>query len=45
MKAHSEPNGTWVDEVAGSFENDPEFDEVVRLGKELREADRLDSGG
>lgn len=36
--------GNWLDEVAGSFENDPEFDEVVRLGKELRMADRLGPG-
>jgi hypothetical protein len=35
--------GNWLTEVAGSFENDPEFDEVVRLGKELRMADRLGS--
>jgi hypothetical protein len=36
--------GNWLNEVAGSFENDPEFDEVVRLGKELRKADRPGSG-
>lgn len=38
------PNGSWLDEVSGSFENDPEFDEVVRLGEELRKADRPGSG-
>ena len=36
-----EEKGNWLEKVAGSFENDPEFDEVVRLGKELRAADRL----
>lgn len=39
-----EQKTNWLDEVAGSFENDPEFDEVVRLGKELRVADRLGPG-
>jgi len=42
--AAREQNGTWLDEVAGSFENDPDFDEVVRLGRELREADGPSSG-
>jgi hypothetical protein len=36
-----EEKGNWLEKVAGSFENDPEFDEVVRLGKELRAADGL----
>ena len=35
----------WFDKVAGSFENDPEFEEVVRLGRELRESDMLNDGG
>jgi hypothetical protein len=30
----------WIDKVAGSFEGDPEFDEILRLGKEIRQADR-----
>ncbi len=42
--ADRDPHGTWLDEVSGSFETDPEFDEVVRLGKELRKADKPDSG-
>ena len=37
-----EGRGNWLEKVAGSFEHDPEFDEVVRLGKELRVADKLD---
>ncbi|MBI4605049.1 MAG: hypothetical protein HY721_24060 [Planctomycetes bacterium] len=40
--AAREKTRTWVDEVSGSFENDPEFEEVVRLGKELRRAERTD---
>jgi hypothetical protein len=30
----------WISAVIGSFANDPDFDEIVRLGKELRQADR-----
>ena len=32
--------GDWLDTIIGSFENDPEFDEIVRLGKEFRHEDR-----
>ena len=32
--------GDWISAVTGSFANDPDFDEIVRLGKELRQADR-----
>jgi hypothetical protein len=31
----------WVDAMSGVFADDPEFDEVVRLGREMREADRM----
>jgi uncharacterized small protein (DUF1192 family) len=30
----------WVEAVAGSMANDPEFQEVVRLGRAARQADR-----
>jgi hypothetical protein len=30
---------TWFDRVAGSFKDDPEFDEILRLGREIRMAD------
>ena len=40
-----ERKANWLAEVAGSFENDPEFEEVVRLGKELRMADRARPSG
>jgi hypothetical protein len=30
----------WFQRVAGSFKNQPEFDEVLRLGREIRQADR-----
>ena len=30
----------WISEITGSFKDDPEFDEILRLGKEKRDADR-----
>jgi hypothetical protein len=33
-------NCNWITLVSGTFKDDPEFDEVLRLGKELRDADR-----
>jgi hypothetical protein len=32
----------WYLKHAGKFADDPEFQEIVRLGKEIRDADRLD---
>ncbi len=29
---------SWFDVMAGAFENDPEFDEVLRLGREFRQS-------
>jgi len=31
-------NGNWVDSIAGSMKAYPEFDEVVRLGREIRKS-------
>ncbi len=33
-------SSNWIDQVRGSFKDDPEYDEVLRLGRELRQADR-----
>lgn len=30
----------WIDAITGTFKDDPEFDEILRLGKEIRDADR-----
>lgn len=30
----------WIAEITGSFKDDPDFDEIVRLGKEFRDEDR-----
>ncbi len=35
-----EKNKDWLSQVAGSFRNDPDFAEIVKLGREIREADR-----
>ena len=32
--------GNWIDAISGSFKDDPEFDEILRLGKEIRDADK-----
>ena len=35
------PSGNWIDAISGTFKDDPEFDEILRLGKEIRDADRV----
>ena len=35
-----EPKGNWIDSITGSFQDDPDFAEILRLGKEIRNADR-----
>lgn len=30
----------WVDQIVGSFHDDPEFREILRLGREIRQSDR-----
>ena len=32
--------GTWLEKVIGSMKDYPEFEEVLRLGAEIRAADR-----
>ena len=27
---------SWVERIAGTFKDDPEFDEIVKLGREFR---------
>ncbi len=29
----------WLERVRGSFKDDPDFEEIVQLGKELRDAE------
>ena len=30
----------WISEITGSFKGDPDFEEIVRLGKEMRDAEQ-----
>ena len=32
----------WIDRITGSFQDDPEFDEILRLGREMRNTDPPD---
>jgi hypothetical protein len=34
--------GSWVDDVSGAFEGDEGFREILRLGKELRDAEQAE---
>jgi hypothetical protein len=34
------PDSNWISSISGTFKDDPEFDEVLRLGKELRDAEQ-----
>lgn len=29
---------SWIERIAGTFKDDPDFDEIVRLGREFRES-------
>ena len=35
-----QPRGNWIDAITGTFNDDPEFDEILRLGKEIRNLDK-----
>lgn len=39
LRAGAQPS--WFDRVAGSFKDDPEFDDILRLGRDIRQTDRL----
>ncbi|MBC8869621.1 MAG: hypothetical protein H8E44_09395 [Planctomycetes bacterium] len=43
LKSHVKnfrPAPNWIDAITGTFKDDPEFDEILRLGKEIRDADK-----
>ena len=40
LKKRAPPAKNWMDVVVGSLEHEPEFDEVLRLGREYRAANR-----
>lgn len=33
-------SGNWIEKITGSFKDDPDFGEILRLGREARQADR-----
>lgn len=37
-----ETKKNWIEKITGTFENDPDFAEILRLGREIRRADRPD---
>jgi hypothetical protein len=40
---HLRAKENWIDRISGSFKDDPEFEEILRLGREIRRADRPDA--
>ena len=38
----SADDGNWISKITGTFKDDPEFDEILRLGREERQADMPD---
>ncbi|MCC7337728.1 MAG: hypothetical protein IT422_21780 [Pirellulaceae bacterium] len=36
----SRDKSNWIAEITGSFKDDSDFDEIVRLGKEMRDAEQ-----
>jgi len=32
----------WIEKITGSFEGDADFEEILRLGKEMRDAEQPD---
>jgi hypothetical protein len=44
LKRQNGAKSDWLSVVAGSFKDDPGFAEIVRLGQEIRRADRPSDG-
>lgn len=38
----SRVKSNWIAEITGTFKDDPDFDEIVRLGKDMRDAEELE---
>ena len=38
ISAVNKPSGPWWQEICGAFEDDPMFEEAMRLGREYRES-------
>lgn len=35
----NQPKGNWLEQITGSFKDDPVFDEILRYGREFRQSD------
>jgi uncharacterized protein YhaN len=40
QKTNSDPVNAWVDRIFGTFANDPDYEEAMRLGRKYRESTR-----
>jgi len=40
LKARGVTSGSWLDRVTGSFRDEPDFEEVLRLGRDYRRSHR-----
>ena len=40
-----QPPDNWIARLAGSMKDEPEFEEILRFGRELREAERAAARG
>ena len=38
----SQSKQNWIEKISGSFKDDPEFGEILRLGQEIRKAETTD---
>jgi hypothetical protein len=38
----SQVKPNWIEKITGSFKDDPDFAEILRLGHEFRKAERLE---
>ena len=43
--AERKGDGSWVDRLSGTFKDDPAFDEIVKLGAEIRKSQRPETHG
>ena len=41
-KAPIEPKLGWLEKISGTFKDDPEFGEILRLGQEIRKTEKMD---
>lgn len=41
----ADANRNWLQRLSGTFKDDPSFDEIVKLGAEIRESQRPETHG